>query len=122
MKDPAPFSPPSKSIKVCNKCLTVIGAGKNHQCSKASFQSNIAGFVKKRSLRSRGKVTSSMLKSVAADQEVSFRGGLVNLQSGSNLLPVKIGTPKSGPKQTRFSHEHLKRIQASHNLSDKAIK
>ena len=117
-----PFSPPARTLQVCSKCFAVIGKGKGHICSKINFQLNVSEIVKNKSAKSRGKVTSSILKTVAADQSVTLRGGQVNLPSGSNILHVKLGTPKVVPKPPRFSHENLKRIQAAHNLSDKAIK
>ena len=115
-------SPPARKIPVCNKCFSLFGPGQNHVCSKSTFQSNISHLVKNRSAKSKEKVTSKILKNLAAEQGVSLRGGQVNLQSGSNIIPVKIGTPKVVPKPRRFSHEDFKKIQATHNLSDKATK
>ena len=117
-----PLSPPPKTVPVCSKCLSVVGPGKKHICSKVTFQSKVADMVKGRSMKSRSRVACSILKSVAADQGISSRGGKVELQSGSKTLPVSLGTPQVVPKQPRFTHEDLKRVQAAHNLSDRAIK
>ena len=117
-----PPSPPPKTVPVCSRCLSVVGPGKKHICSKVTFQSKVAEIVKARSRKSRSKVTSSILKNVAADQGISTRGGKIELQTGSKSLPVRIGEPQVVPKQPRFTHEDLKKVQAAHNLSDKAIK
>ena len=73
------------------------------------------------SRKSRSTVTSNTLKVIASDQSVSTRGGTVTLQTGSKPLSVQIGVPKVKPKEAKFSHENLKRLQASTNLSDKSL-
>ena len=116
-----PKSPPAKALTVCTRCFTEIGRGKPHPCVKTKKSDNLAHIVKNISGRSRAKVTSSTLKTVAADQGVSTRGGIVELQTGSKPLPVQIGTPKIKPKMAKFSHENLKKLQTANNLSDQTL-
>ena len=49
------------------------------------------------------------------------RAGEIELQSGAKVLPVKIGTQRSRPKEAKFSHESLKMLGARLNLSDNEI-
>ena len=77
--------------------------------------------MRKTSTRSRSKLTAKGLKSVAEEEGVSTRGGTLNLKTGSKPLPVKIGTSKIQPKPAHFSHENMKRLQASINLSDSSL-
>ena len=114
-------SPPAKTLAVCSKCWAEIGKGKPHQCLKSTKRENLAGIMKTTSRKSRAAVTCSTLKTIAEESGVSTKGGVVELQSGSRLLPVQIGTPKVKPKVAKFSHENLKKIQTAHNLSDKTM-
>lgn len=99
----------------------VIGKGKPHACVKTKKGNNLADIVRSRSEKSRSKVAASTLKSLAGDQGVSLRGGTIQLATGSNPLPVQIGTSKIRPKEAKFSHENLKKLQAAHNLSDNSL-
>ena len=81
----------------------------------------MANIVKNTSGKSRAKVTSVTLKTIAEEQEVSTRGGVVHLQTGAKPIPVQIGTPTVKPKVPKFSHESLKKLQAANNLSDKTL-
>ena len=60
----------------------------------------------------------SSLKAIAEDQNVSTRGGIVKLTSGSKLLPVQIGTSKFKRPSKVFSHEDLMALQRELNWSD----
>ena len=116
-----PQSSPAKTLAMCNKCWAEIGKGKPHQCHKPNKRENLAGIVKNSSKKSRATVATSTLKTIAEESGVSTRGGVIELQSGSKLLPVQIGTPRVKPKVAKFSHENLKKIQTAHNLSDKML-
>ena len=111
-----------KSFQCAANVSQKIEPGKSHNCTKSAFQSNLTGIVKKKSVNSKGKVSCAIIKSVANDQNVSLRGGNVNLLSGSKILPVLIGTKKVAPKPARFSHANLMRMQTAHNLSDTTLK
>ena len=116
-----PKSPPAKTLQVCSRCFAHTGQGKPHNCVKTKKSENLANIVKNTSGRSRAKVTSSTLKTIAADQGVSTRGGIVELLTGSKTIPVQLGTPKIKPKEAKFSHENLKKLQTANNLSDKTL-
>ena len=89
---------------------------------KVKKQETLAELVKSNSLKSKSKVTSDVLKSICSDSGVSLRGREVKLSTGGKPLQVKIGNPQYPPKKPRFTHESLKRLQASYNFSDRAIK
>ena len=114
-------SPPARALKVCDRCYTEIGRGKPHTCVKSQKGTNLAHIVKNNSWRSRSKVATSTLKSIADEQGVSHKGGTVHLQTGSKPLPVQIGTPKVKPKDAKFSLENLQKLQSANNLSDKTL-
>ena len=116
-----PKSPPQKTLAVCSKCWGAVGKGIPHDCQKSSKVENITNIVKSTSEKSRSKVTSSSLKVIAEEQEVSTRGGVLNLKTGGNPLPVQIGAPTVKPREPKFSHENMKKLQAATNLSDKML-
>ena len=66
---------PAKVKLQCVKCLTYIGRGKSHKCIRKTKQENLSMMVKASSRRTKGKVTSSCLKSDFADAGVKTRGG-----------------------------------------------
>lgn len=113
---------PTVSLQ-CRICFTYIGRGKAHRCTKTTKQNNLEDLVKSTSFKTKGKVTSSCLKSVFADMGVTSRGGSTCLPTGSKPLPVTVGTSraKSRVKTGRFSAENLIRLQTVLNLSDKKI-
>jgi hypothetical protein len=98
----------------CRVCLTYIGRGKAHKCTKSTKQSNLEEMVKS---------TSFKTKSIFADRGVSTRGGSTCLPTGSKALPVTVGTSRgrSHIKAARFSIENLIRLQTALNLSDRKI-
>ena len=115
-------SPPGRCLPVCSKCLSIKSKGVSHICTKTKKQENLAELVKSNSLKSKSKVTSDVLKSICSESGVSLRGGEVKLSTGGKPLQVKIGNPQYIPKKPRFTHDSLKRLQASYNFSDRAIK
>ena len=114
-------SPPAKALTVCSRCFTLIGKGVPHPCVKAQKVANLSSIVRNTSGKSRSKVAAATLKTIAADQGVSTKGGTLQLQSGKNPLPIQLGTPRIQPKKAKFSHEELKKLQTAHNLSDKTL-
>ena len=116
-----PKSPQAKTLALCSKCWSEIGKGKSHTCQKNTKRENISNIVKNTSKKSRANVASATLKVIAEEQEVSSRGGVVHLQTGAKPLPVQIGTPKVQPRQPKFTHENLNKLQAANNLSDKTM-
>ena len=85
------------------------------------MRENLAGIVKSRSKKSKGKVVVSSLKSIFNDQGVDQRGGTVSLPTGGPPVQVTLAR-KLTKKSPRWSHDSLKRLQAAMNLSDRAIK
>ena len=116
-----PKSPPAKTLPVCSKCWGEIGKGIPHNCQKSTRRDNLSNIVRNTSGKSKAKVASSTLKSLAEEQGVSSRGGVIHLQTGSKPIPVQVGTPKVKPKDPKFSHENLKCLQTANNLSDKTM-
>ena len=116
-----PKSPPGKAVPFCSKCFTEIGRGIPHPCVKSQKVSNISSLVKNTSEKSRSKVAASTIKTIAGDHGVSTRGGIIELPSGTKSLQVQIGNPKIRPKQPKFSHENLIKLQTANNLSDRNL-
>ena len=113
---------PVNTIKMCTKCFSMIGAGKPHICNKNSFNDNMGKFIQNKSPSTKSKLTCTLLKTTASDCQSSSRGGVLELKSGSKILPVKIGTPQESKLDPKFTHEDMKRVQTEHNLSDKTVK
>jgi hypothetical protein len=116
-----PVSPPAKVLPICSKCFSEVGQGKPHQCDKNTKRANLANIVHNTSRKSKCKITASSLKNIADDQAISIRGGTLNLQTGAQPIPVKVGKSKLKLKQPHFSHENLKRLQNANNLSDTSL-
>ena len=115
-------SPPARVIPVCSKCFGLISRGVTHNCTKVQRQNNLAGIVKSSSGRSKGKVTSHLLKSICSETGVTHSGGTLSLNTGAAPLLVKVGNAKRMAKSPRFTIEDLKRLQTAHKFSDRATK
>ena len=88
------------------------------------MRNNLAGIVKSRSKKSKGKVVSTSLKSIFED-EGAYRGGSTTLPTGGKPIKVTMGSLTNRiftHKKPRWSHDSLKRLQSTMNLSDRAIK
>ena len=114
-------SPPAKIIKICEKCISEIAPGKEHNCLKSTKRENLITLMRSTSIGTKSNVLADGLKIIAEEQGQTKRGGEIELQSGSKVLPVKIGTQRSRPKEAKFSHESLKMLGARLNLSDNEI-
>ena len=106
-----PKSPAAKALVVCTRCFTEIGRGKPHPCVKTQKGPNLAKIVKNTSGKSRSRVASATLKTLAEEQGVSTRGGTLQLKSGSKYLPVHLGNSRAKPKEAKFSHANLQKLQ-----------
>ena len=61
-------------------------------------------------------MASATLQDIAQNEaNVSTRGGVMSLPSGSKEIPIMIGTPKTRTKDPKFSHQDLVKIQISEN-------
>ena len=116
-----PPSPVPKAIKVCDKCLSEMAPGLAHHCQKITRRENVITLLRNSSINSEQNILATGLKHIAEDGGVSSRGGTIELKSGSNLLPIKVGSEKCKPKSSRFSHEDLKSLRIKLNLSNTAI-
>ena len=85
---------------------------------KTVKRDNMVSLLRNNSEKSQAAVTVSSLKTIAEDQNMSTRGGIVKLTSGSKLLPVQIGTSKLKRPSKVFSHEDLMALQRELNWSD----
>ena len=118
-----PLSPPATTMSICSRCFSQIGKGRTHICNKQEKSDKIANLVKSVSDESQAKVASATLHDIAEKQGVSNkRGATVTLKSGHQKLPVKIGKEKVQTGQTTtFTHDDMKKIQLSQNMSDRNI-
>ena len=117
-------SPDPDHVKLCKKCFAVIGRGRSHVCTKTEMRNNLSGIVKSRSKKSKGKVVASGLRAIFED-EGHKRGGATTLPTGGTPMQVTMGiqTSRRHTKNApRWSHDSLKRLQSTMNLSYRAIK
>lgn len=112
---------PAKVLPLCSKCFSEIGRGKEHVCLTSTRRENLATIIRKTSQKTKETVTSKTLKTIAVEEGVSTRGGTLKLQTGSKPIPIQIGTPRVKPREARFSHANLMKIQAGNNLSDNTL-
>ena len=103
----------------CTYCNGVVGKGRSHKCSKVRMQDNLHNLVKQKSMKSKEKIGSKVLKTIFDDKGLSKRGGTVLLSTGGQKLPVSISIKVN---KVRFSHENLKRLQVVQGISDRGIK
>ena len=77
--------------------------------------------VKSSSSKTKGKVTSSCLKSVFEEAGVTTKGGTATLPTGSRLpITVTVGSQaKVLMKPKKFSAANLIKLQTAYNFSDK---
>ena len=110
-------------LKQCVKCLSYIGRGRVHKCTRATKRSNLLGVVKSSSKKSKSRVLTSGLKSVFSDAGVSSRGGSLELGTGGKPITVRLGElkEKGFMKRPRWTHETLIKLQTNNNLSDKSL-
>ena len=121
-----PPNPPKVKtvIKRCGDCLSEIGPGKPHTCSKTATRANLTGLVRHRSANTQSNIVANTLKTIAEDQGASTRGGEVRLQSGGpNKLLVKIGRGRNDKRKDRIiTHEDLKELQLRVGCPDAKLK
>ena len=114
-------TPPTQTLPLCPKCLSLIGRGVEHTCSKAQRRENLANFVRTSSGYTKDKVTSEGLKSLCEDKGVNPRsGGTLSLKTGgNNPFQVQVGKVNPALKRPLFTAESLKRLQNSENFSNR---
>ena len=83
------------------------------------MQENLHKLVKSKSLKSKEKIASNVIKHIFDDKGVNRRGGTVLLSTGGEKLPVSLSIKMN---RVRFSHENLKRLQVVQGSSDRGIK
>ena len=117
-----PVATTTTNLKQCSKCLTYIGRGRPHTCTKATKRSNLEGVVKSCSTKSKARVISSGLKSVFAESGVTTRGGTLAIATGGKPVTVTLGLNVKGVRaKPRWTHEDLIKLQTNNNLSDRTI-
>ena len=53
---------PATTMKMCSKCFSIIGPGKEHECNKTSLNNNITEFIQQKSPNTRSKLACSVFK------------------------------------------------------------
>lgn len=110
----------SDTIKICQKCWTEIARGKKHICQTKTKKDNIEKMVRKSSVRTQHKLASSSIDSLVEEQGISKDGGKLKIKTGgSKPLELSVGKPRQSSASSQFSHDNLKRMQTTLNLSDK---
>jgi Fe-S-cluster-containing dehydrogenase component len=85
---PTTSQAPSDTVKLCEKCLSRLARGRKHVCTKTEMRANLAGILKSKSTKSRGKVVASGLKTVFDDQSVVQKDETAILQTGGTPIQV----------------------------------
>ena len=118
----APLPPPTPPppMIVCSYCYSPYGPGKKHECSKSTLQGNLVSAVRQKSVNTQEKVVSKTLKSIATDQEVTTRGGSVQLTTaGPNKLRVVVGKRRNEDRENpKVSNEFMMQLQNTISCSD----
>ena len=112
-----------KHIKICPKCHGEIAPGKHKDCGRAANQENLEEIlVRQSSERTKQKVTSSLVKAIAADGDVSTSGGTIHLATGGPSLPIKIGKGRNDDRDnTIITHDDMFGLQERIGGSDNTI-
>ena len=106
--------------KRCTNCQALVGKGRLHNCSKKDMQDNLHKLVKSKSLKSKEKIGSKIIKDIFMAKDVSRKGGTVFLTTGGpQKLPVSLSI---NVNKVRFSHDNLRRLQVVMGQSDRGIK
>ena len=103
----------------CVKCHAIIGKGRTHKCSSPEARDNLHKIINQKSLKSKEKIGSAILKGIFEDKGGNKRGGTVLLATGGKKLPVTLSVKVNRP---RFSQENLRRLQVLKGDSDRGIK
>ena len=82
---------------------------------------NLVNLINSSSKETKSNVMAVELKQIAEEQVLSTRGGIIDLKSGSKILPIKVGAKKNDQPSTVFSHENLKQLGNRLNLSDNSL-
>ena len=113
--------PQAKNLTLCHICYSEVAQGKPHNCVKTQKRENLAAMVRNSSVGSKSKVLAVNVKEIAEIQGQSTKGGTIHLQSGANILPIKIGNSRSRQKVTQFSHASFRNLGTRLNLSNNDI-
>ena len=102
--------------KRCTNCQALVGKGRLHNCSKKDMQDNLHKLVKSKSLKSKEKIGSKIIKDIFMAKDVSRKGGTVFLTTGGpQKLPVSLSI---NVNKVRFSHDNLRRLQVVMGLQE----
>ena len=114
-------APSQTVIKICVLCNGEIASEKPHVCTKTSFRVNTLNIVRQKSEKSRGRLTSELVKTHFNEQSTSTRGGTISLPGGGpNSVKITLGAEAAGlMKQRSFSHQDIIDIVGGRNLSDR---
>ena len=106
--------------KRCTSCQALVGKGRLHKCTKKDMQDNLHKMVRGKSLKSKEKIGSKIIKDLFDAKDSSKKGGTVLLATGGPLkLPISLSIRIN---KVRFSHENLRRLQVVMGQSDRGIK
>ena len=110
--------------KQCLICMSYVGKGLSHICTKGTFDKNIVDLVRQSSEGTLNRIMQTSIKTKFKQSAVNIRGGQLKLprigSSGTSGLLVTVGTKQSHYVPPRkFSHSDLMNLQVTFNLSDK---
>ena len=110
----------AKQATVCRQCLSELGPGKQHFCTKTTRLQNIKGFVSESSPTSIQKLTAKCLKNI---NEPGTSDEIIRLKTSTGKnLPVSIKSKEKNIQARRelFTVENITDLQRNLNLSQRS--
>ena len=109
---------PKKRIKRCGECLSILGRGLPHNCTKTARNENAKEMVREFSGGGQRRVTSKLLNQFCDEEAVDKRHGTLELNSGNKTKIVTIGPVKAQPQ---ISVQDLVAFGTARDFSDEAL-
>ena len=108
---------PSCDLKLCHSCLSPIGKGRQHICSKTSFYNNVVELAGQHPGNAGDKIASKILKQKI---DASHSQDKIYLsQERGRPLPVQVGHSKTEHPHVQLSHEDMAIIKMDLPLSSR---
>ena len=107
--------PLPETITICTKCQSQVGKGLTHDCTRTTRRSNIQ---KSLTPRVKQQITSQTLKDLANPHE-NRTTAVLGTQGRSMNLSFEFGCQEASTSSHQISHDAMKKMQVSLNLSDR---
>ena len=109
---------PKKIVKRCGECLSILGKGLPHNCTKTARNENAKEMVREFSGGGQRRVTSKLINEFCDEEGVDKKTGTLELNSGNKTKVVTIGPQKEQPQ---ISVQDFIDFGAARDFSDEAL-